>query len=95
MNMDNSIRIASVIMPIIGPRISALGEMDFIRAHMIPARRIIPFSFHNCRKEINSQTLKNDNIIPESGIFRLWRKLPRMISIDAQILPITEALSHV
>jgi hypothetical protein len=47
MNINNSIRIASVIMPIIGPRISALGEMDFIRAHMIPARRIIPFSFHN------------------------------------------------
>jgi hypothetical protein len=54
-----------------------------------------PFSFHTWRKEIISQTLINERTTPEKGILRLWRKLPRIISIDAHILPTTEALSHV
>jgi hypothetical protein len=62
---------ASVRLPIIGPKIIALGEIDFISAQMIPARQMSPFSFQICRKEINNHTLINDNTIPESGILRL------------------------
>jgi hypothetical protein len=77
-----------------GPRINALGEIDFRRAQIIPARRTSPFSFQICRNEIRSQTLINDNIAPESGIFRLWRKLPKIISMEAHVLPTTETLSQ-
>jgi len=36
----------------------------------------------------------NERSIPERGSLILCRKLPKIISKDAQILPITEALSH-
>jgi hypothetical protein len=88
-------RTASVNIPIIGPKMIALGEIDFISAHIIPARQISPFSFQIWRNEINNQTLIKERIIPERGILRLRRKLPRTISIDAQILPITEAFSQI
>jgi hypothetical protein len=69
--MNKSMSIASVKMPIIGPRMKALGEMDFISAQIRPARQISPFSFHTCRKEINNQTLIKESNIPDNGIFRL------------------------
>jgi hypothetical protein len=86
---------ASVKIPIIGPKINALGEIDFISAQIRPARQISPFSFQSWKKEIKSHTLIKDKIIPESGSFKLCRKLPRIISIEAHILPTTEALSQI
>lgn len=86
---------ASVKIPIIGPTIIALGEIDFMSAHIIPARQANPFSFQTCRKEINNQTLIKDKIVPLRGILRLCKKLPSIISIEAHILPTAEALSHI
>ena len=95
MKMNNSIIKASVKIPIIGPRMNALGEIDFMSAQIRPARHISPFSFQIWMNDINSQTLIKDKIIPDKGSFRLCKKLPRIISIEAQILPMTEALSQI
>jgi hypothetical protein len=71
-----------------------LGEIDFINAQISPALSTRPCSFQTWRKEINRKIPINDKIVPVNGILRLWRKLPNIISIDAQTLPITDALSH-
>lgn len=36
----------------------------------------------------------NDRIVPESGILRLCKKLPKIISIEAHMLPATDAFSQ-
>jgi len=73
----------------------ALGDIDFIKAQINPALSMRPFSFQTWRKEIKRYTLMKDNIVPERGILRLCRKLPKIISIDAHILPTTEAFNQI
>jgi len=43
---ENSRSNASQNIAIIGPKIIALGEIDFISAQTTPERQISPFSFH-------------------------------------------------
>jgi hypothetical protein len=95
MKIKKLIKRASEKIPIIGPKIKALGEIDFISAQIKPALHIRPFSFHIWRNEISSHTLIKDKIIPDSGSFILCRKLPRIISTEAHILPTTAALSQI
>jgi hypothetical protein len=82
----------SINIPIIGPNIIALGEMDFIKAQTTPARQIIPFSFQRNCPPTSSDTPIAESMVPVNGIRRLWRKLPMIISIDPHILPRSAAL---
>ena len=85
---------ASTIIPIIGPRIIALGAMDFIIAAIIPARIIRPFCGQRVIKARIKITLKNDITVPLNGIRILCRKLPRTISLAAQRLPNAAAFNQ-
>jgi hypothetical protein len=58
-------------MPIIGPRITALGDIDFISAHMMPARIIIPLSGHILEKDTRRITAKRLREVPAKGTRRL------------------------
>lgn len=81
-------------MPVIGPKITALGESDFINPQISPALQISPVSFHICRKEIINTTEKVASSVPEKGICKLCRRLPTMISKLAHNPPATAAFNH-
>jgi hypothetical protein len=74
---------------------TALGEIDFISAQIIPARHIIPDSFQRREKAESSRMANAVRIVPENGTCKLWRKLPATISTEAHKLPITAAFSHI
>jgi len=74
-------------MPTIGPRMTALGDIDFISAHTRPARHTIPFSFQRNWPPTSRDTPIAERIIPVNGTRRLCRKLPMIISMDPQMLP--------
>jgi hypothetical protein len=81
-------------MPTIGPRMTALGEMDFIRAQTSAARQIRPGVGAARCPATAIATPKAARTLPPNGRFRLWRKLPTTISTAAQTLPSTAARSH-
>ena len=85
---------ASIIIPVMGPRITALGERDFISPQIIPARQISPFVFQTWRNEIIRMTENVASMDPEKGRCRLWRRLPTMISKLAQSPPAIDAFNH-
>jgi hypothetical protein len=62
---------ASKKIPVIGPRITALGEIDFMMAQMSPARQIIPVSLHNCWLAMMKITVKRASNVPAKGNCRL------------------------
>jgi hypothetical protein len=70
------------------------GEIDFSKAQIRPALHMIPLCFQPAAKETTSITLVNDRMVPDKGNRILCRKLPRIISVAAQKLAITEAFSH-
>ena len=74
-------------MPTIGPRITALGDTDFINAHTSAARQIMPRSGKARWPAVISMTPTAASTLPASGTRRLWRKLPTTISTAAQRLP--------
>jgi hypothetical protein len=92
--MSRSINTASIIIPVMGPRITALGESDFINPQINPALQIKPVSFQICRKEIINMIEKVARSVPEKGICRLCRRLPTIISKLAHNPPATAAFSH-
>ena len=81
-------------MAVIGPKIIALGETDFIKAQIRPALQIKPLSFHNCENATNKQTANAVNIEPANGKYILCNKLPIIISKDAHNPATTAAFSH-
>ena len=58
-------------MAIIGPKITALGEMVFIKAVISPALHIKPFSFQIKLTEIKMIIPMAVRILPLNGILRL------------------------
>ena len=74
-------------MPTIGPRITALGEIDFISAQMSAARQIRPRSGCARWPAVITITPKAARKLPAKGMRRLCRKLPTTISDAAQRLP--------
>jgi hypothetical protein len=86
---------ASVKIPIIGPIMIALGEIDFINAHTTPARQISPFSCHRKCPPTSNATPTAERIVPVNGTWRLWRKLPTIISIEPHILPSNAAFAQI
>jgi hypothetical protein len=68
--------------------------MDFINAQIRAALHRIPLWGHSLRKATISITAKNDRMVPAKGNRILWRKLPMMISKDAQMLPMVAAFSQ-
>ena len=91
----NSTKRASVKMPTIGPIIIPLGEIALSRAVINPARHTKPVCFHKYWKETIMATPIEARIVPEKGIRMLWKKLPMIISKDAQKLAITAAFIHI
>jgi len=77
-----------------GPRITALGEIDFMRAQIREARQMIPLPGHILKNETIRTTAKKERIVPANGKRILCRKLPMIISMEAQILPMVAALNH-
>lgn len=82
-------------MAIIGPKITALGDTDFIKAQIKPDRQIKPLSFHLKLIETRRMIPIDVRKILLKGTRRLCRKLPKTISDDAQRQPTTAALSQV
>lgn len=80
--------------PIMGPKIKALGEIDFIIAQISPALHISPLIFHTWKKETTRYTVIKDSIEPAIGTLRLCNKLPSIISMVAHKLPTTAAFIH-
>jgi len=78
-----------------GPKIIALGEMDFISAQTSPVRQNRPRSGHTCPMDTIITIPIAVRIFPENGIRRLCKKLPSTISEDAHKQPSTEALSQI
>ena len=86
---------ASISIPVIGPRITALGDTDFISAQINPALQINPRS-GQIRKKATIRTIPNDaSTEPAIGTRRLCKKLPRIISTEAHSPPATAAFSHI
>ena len=78
-------------MPIIGPRMTALGDTDFISAQTSAARQISPRSGEARWPAVISMTPTAASRLPARGTRRLCRKLPTTISTAAQRLPYTAA----
>ncbi len=83
------------MIPVMGPRMTALGESDFINPQISPALHISPFSFQTCRKEIIRMTEKVASMVPEKGMCRLCSRLPTIISKLAHKPPATAAFNHI
>ncbi len=89
-NNNDSIKIA-----IIGPKITALGDIVFISAQINPDLQNNPLSLHLYAAEIISTKPIAVSIFPLNGIRRLCKKLPNIISEAAHVDPKTEAFNHV
>ena len=83
---DSSSR-PSIAMPTIGPRMTALGEIDFMRAQTTADRQIRPRSGCARCPAVITSTPNAASRLPANGIRRLCRKLPTTISDAAQRLP--------
>ena len=77
----------SIAIPTIGPRMTALGEMDFIRAQTTAERQIRPRSGQDRWPAVITSTPKAARKLPANGMRRLCRKLPTTISDAAHRLP--------
>ena len=91
---DNSSNSASLKMATIGPKITALGDMVFNKAQIIPARQNKPLSSHLYMAEMRIIMPMAVKIFPLNGTRKLCKKLPSTISDEAQIVPNTEAFIH-
>ena len=78
-------------MPTMGPRMTALGEMDFMSAQMSAERQMTPRSGQLRWPAVITTTPNAARTLPANGSLRLWRKLPRTISTAAHRLPSTAA----
>ena len=91
---DSSSSKDSESMAIMGPKMTALGEMVFMMAQIRPARQKSPFSLQVEPIEIRMTMPIPVRTFPLNGTLRLCKKLPRTISEAAQIVPTMEALIH-
>ncbi len=74
-------------MPTIGPRMTALGDTDFIRAQTSAVRQMRPRSGDARWLAVRMATPTAASALPANGTRRLWRKLPTTISTAAHRLP--------
>ena len=82
-------------MPSMGPKMMALGEMDFISAQISPARQNKPLSVQTCPIDTKIMMPMAVRIFPVNGTRRLCKKLPSTISDDAHRQPSTADLSQI
>lgn len=81
-------------MATMGPMITALGDMVFIRAQIRPALQKTPFEVHLKLVETRMIIPMAVSTLELKGIRRLCKKLPNTISDAAQMVPMMEAFIH-
>ena len=81
-------------MAIIGPRMTAMGDIDFMRAQINPLRQMSPFSVH--WRDIDTKRIIPMAVrkFPAKGTLKLCSALPKTISEEAHKLPTTAAFCH-